>query len=409
MADASPRLSDPALPAVAVLLGPDAVGALQVAAGASGTSLGSVRPRQVTWWPGRSITVRYEALSESGAPLPQIVACAGSIPAGAAILEADDLRIGVWTLPNDPGLPGLASILDARTLRPMLQSVGVTASGISTRLRAYRPGRRAVVQVDTDRTRLFVKLGRPSAIRELHQTHRLLSQVLPVPESLGYDPELGILVMPAGVGLTLRETLDGAWATPQPAALEDLLVALPEPEAKGRSRSPIARLDSLTTLLRAVVPDQAARLDDLVGRIGLEGDDPTVPSHGDFHDGQLLVDGGRITGLLDVDTHGVGHPADDPATMLGHLESRRLHAPRPERVAALRDALVDLWSRRVDSQELRRRTSAVMLGLATGPFRVQQDGWPERVRDRILRADEVMADESPLIPITGSSHADPAQ
>lgn len=408
MTDVPARLYDPALPAVEVLLGPDALGPLQVALAASGKSLARIRPRQVTWWPGRSITVRYEALSDSGAPLPQIVACAGSIPDGAAILEADDLRIGVWTLPNDPGLPGLPSILDPRTLGPMLESVGVTASGISTRLRAYRPARRAVVQVDTDLRRLFVKLGRPKAIRELHLTHRLMSEVLPVPESLGYDPDLGILVMPSGVGHTLREVLDGALATPDPVALEDLLLALPEPVGTGRSRSPITRLDSLTTLLRAVVPDEAGRLEDLVGRIGPEGDGPTMPSHGDFHDGQLLIDGGRITGLLDVDTHGVGHPADDPATMLGHLESRRPHAPRPDRIAAMTSALVDVWCRRVDAGELRRRTSAVMLGLATGPFRVQQDGWPESVRDRIRRADEVMRDENPLIPTTGSSHARPA-
>jgi hypothetical protein len=214
MTDESARLDDPALPAVAVLLGPDALGPLQVALDAFGARLGRVQPRQVTWWPGRSITVRYEAVSESGASLPQIVACAGSIPEGAAVLEADDLRIGVWAMPNDPGLPGLASILDPRTLRPMLETVGITANEISTRLRAYRPGRRAVVQVDTDRARLYVKLGRPKAIRDLHETHRLMSAVLPVPESLGYDPDLGILVMPSGVGLTLRQTLDGAAQTP---------------------------------------------------------------------------------------------------------------------------------------------------------------------------------------------------
>ena len=409
MSDVSARLSDPALPAVEVLLGSEATGPLQAALAPTGTTLGRVVPRQVTWWPGRSITVRYEALSESGAVLPQIVACAGSIPEGAAILEADDLRIGVWTLPNDPGLPGLASILDPRTLLPMLRSLGVDADRISTRLRAYRPARRSVVQVDTDRSRLFVKLGRPRAIAELHQTHRLMSEMLPVPASLGFDPDLGILVMPSGVGRTLRETLDAGGELPDPGALDDLLRAVPPPVAAGRSRSPITRLEALTTLLRHVVPEQTARLEDLVGRIGPEGDFLAVPNHGDFHDGQLLVEGGRITGLLDVDTHGVGHPGDDPATMLGHLESRRPHAPRPDRIAEMSASLAGLWSRRVDPGELRRRTSAVMLGLATGPFRVQQAGWQQAVRDRIRRADEFMRDENPLTRVSGSSHRRPAQ
>lgn len=409
MTDDSARLHDPELPAVELLLGPEALEPLQAALSSSGTVLGGIRPRQVTWWPGRSITVRYEAHSASGESLPQIVACAGSIPDGAAILESSDLQIGVWTLPNDPGLPGLASILDPRTLGPMLQSLGVQATGISTRLRAYRPGRRAVVQVDTDRNRLFVKLGRPKLIGELHETHRLMSEVLPVPESLGYDPDLGILVMPSGAGRTLRETLDSDGVLPDPRSLDVLLSALPPPIGSGRLRSPIGRLDSLTNLLRHVVPDQTGLLEDLVGRIGPEADDASVPSHGDFHDGQLLVDGGRITGLLDVDTHGLGHPGDDPATMLGHLESRRPHAPRPDRIHDMAAALVDLWSRRVERHELRRRTSAVMLGLATGPFRVQQDGWPNSVRERIRRADEVMRHENPLIPISGSSHARSAE
>ena len=56
---------------------------------AENITLGRVRPRQVTWWPGRSITVRYEAQSESGGPLPQVVACAGSIPDGATILVVE--------------------------------------------------------------------------------------------------------------------------------------------------------------------------------------------------------------------------------------------------------------------------------------------------------------------------------
>src|SRR5690606_25896845 len=170
----------------------------------------------------------------------------------------------------------------------------------------------------------------------------------------------------------------------------ELLMAIPAPVGRPRSRSPITKLGSLSTLLAHVVPDQVGLLEDLVGRIGPEGDGLAVPVHGDFHDGQILVEAGAITGLLDVDTHGVGHPADDPATMLGHLESRSGHAPRPERIRSLVADLQDMWTSRVDGAELNRRESAVMLGLATGPFRVQQDDWPARVRERIHRAEQVL-------------------
>ena len=37
---------------------------------------------------------------------------------------------------------------------------------------------------------------------------------------------------------------------------------------------------------------------------------PVVPSHGDFYEANLLVDGGEITGLLDVDAVGPGFRRD---------------------------------------------------------------------------------------------------
>ena len=400
----SARLSDPDLPAVEVLLGPDAAGPLGTLLEAGGIEIGRFRPRQVTWWPRRSITVRYDVSSADGQRLPQIVACSGSIPPGATILEADGTQIGLWVLPADPDLPGLASILDPRTLRPMLESIGVPAARISARLRAYRPRRRAVVQVDTEHTRVYVKLGRPDAIRRLHETHQLLAQVLPVPLSLGFDPDLGLLVMPAGRGLTLREALDTRGELPAPRTLDGLLGPIPNPIGRGRARSPIDKLASLQRLLSRIVPDQTGRLEEIVGRIGPEAVEGEVPCHGDFHDGQLLVDGGVISGLLDVDTHGTGHPSNDPATMLGHLESRRPHAPQPDQIGHYAARLGAMWAARVDPWELVRRRSAVMLGLATGPFRVQQDGWPDQVRARIGRAGDALGHEKALIGLSEPSH-----
>ncbi|HSJ29464.1 MAG TPA: phosphotransferase [Acidimicrobiia bacterium] len=382
-----PPLHDPDLPAVEILLGSEARGPLEAVTAATGATVGSFRPRQVTWWPGRSITVRYTLQSEDGTPLPQVIVTAGSIPSGAARLEADDVTLGAWALPNDPGLPGLASVLDPRTIRPMLSDLGIQAERVAVQLRAYRPARRAVVQVDTERSRIFVKLGKPDAIRRLHDTHRLLAETLPVPDSLGYDPELGILVMPAGRGETLRHTLDLAGPVPEPPNLDALIRDLPAPLPGGKSRSPIGKLGSLVDLLRRLVPDQSDRLDSLVGGIGEDPDSARIPVHGDYHDGQLLVEEGVVTGLLDVDTHSLGHPADDPATMLGHLRSRAPHSPEPARVVGFAADLERLWADRLDRSDLTRRTAAVMLGLATGPFRVQADDWPAQVRRRIANAE----------------------
>lgn len=396
----STRLRDPALPAVETLLGPGAGAPLQALMG----PVADFRLRQVTWWPARSITTRYDVRTSDG--VSQVVACSGSIPDGAAILESGDVRLGLWKVPHDPALPGLASVLDERTLRPMLASIGLAADSLTTRLRAYRPARRAVVQVDTNQTRIFIKVGRPRDIRRLHETHQRLSQVLPVPMSLGYDGELGILVMPSGRGLTLRQALDSTGPLPPASIVASLVEGLPEPVDPDRTRSTISKVGSLADLLVRIVPDQASTIDRLVSDIGEEGAQSSVPIHGDFHDGQVLVEDGVITGLLDVDTHAFGHPADDPATMLGHLLSRRPHAPEPERIDQLVDQFASLWMPKFD--DLHRRTAAVMLGLATGPFRVQQDGWPRLVTERITRATRVLADENPLIGISGPSHARPS-
>jgi hypothetical protein len=410
MAFDQPRLEDPELPAVGILLGGEARHPLDALLAGFDTEVTEFRLRQVTWWPGRSITVRYAVATSAGDTGRQIVACSGSIPDGAAIVESDDVRIGLWILPHDPALPGLAPALDAGQLRAMLASIGRPTTKVASRLRAYRPGRRAVVQVETDTTRVFLKLGRPRSIAALHATHRLLADVLPVPTSLGYDPDLGLLAMPAGRGRTLRETLDAGGDVPSPGALDDLLRRIPPPATETRNRSPLTKLSSLAELLGRVVPDQRNRVEDIVGRVGSEtSQDEQVPNHGDFHDGQILVDDGRITGLLDVDTHGMGHSADDPARMLGHLQSRSPHAPRADRLDDYVSRLAAHWLSRCDARELVRRTAAVMLGLATGPFRVQEAQWPALVRERIGRAERALeSDENPLIAVSRRSHPRPA-
>jgi len=410
MASAPPCLDDPDLPAVGVLLGPGARGPLQAVLAQAGSKVDGIRPRQVTWWPGRSITVRYDVTTATGRRLPQIVACAGEIPDGVAVVASGEARIGFWALPHDPVLSGLAAALDPDSLRPMLASGGLITDRVSVRLRAYRPARRAVVQVDTDSVRVYLKTVPPASVARLHDTHRRMAGLLPVPMSFGFDPDLGILVMSSGRGRTLRETLDEGGQAPPPGELDALLASLPAPPAGSKTRSPINRLGSLTDLLGRIVPDQRGRIEDLVGRIGEEPAGDRVASHGDFHDGQILVEAGRVTGLLDVDTYGPGHLADDPATMLGHLGSRRPHAPRPEGIGSFTTDLRRHWLDRVDAWELTRRTAAVMLGLATGPFRVQQSDWPDRVRDRIARAEEMLVpDESPLIAVLRASHRRPAQ
>jgi Ser/Thr protein kinase RdoA (MazF antagonist) len=111
--------------------------------------------------------------------------------------------------------------------------------------------------------------------------------------------------------------------------------------------------------------------------------------HGDLHDGQLAVDAqGRITGMLDVDAVGPGERVDDLANLLGHLVSLELQAGHAGwQVRAWAHELYGVFVGEVDAAELDRRVAAVLLALATGPFRVQERAWRTAVRRRLALAE----------------------
>ena len=56
-----------------------------------------------------------------------------------------------------------------------------------------------------------------------------------------------------------------------------------------------------------------------------------VPVHGDFYEGQLLADDGRVTAVLDIDTAGPGERSDEWATLLAHLSALALEPPGGKR------------------------------------------------------------------------------
>lgn len=408
------RLRDDAIPAMADLLVADEVPEPLAAAFAPfGVTLRDAVARQVTWWPGSSLTVRYRATLEG--PLDgghDVVATTGDIPDGAVVVEAADQRVGVWTVPNDPALPGLASALDESVTAALLADLGVPGATTRPRLRAYRPGRRAVVEVATDGgPTVFLKVVPPSESRRLHRHHQALPSDLPVPASLGLDPERGIVALQGLPGRTLRSHLDDPTADlPDPAEIDGLLTRLPTPVDGAMARSPIQRLGAFMDLLGGILPEAAGRLGRIVDDIGPEGAPADVPVHGDFHAAQVLVGSGQVSGLLDLDAHGVGRSADDPSTMIGHLAIRQPgSAQHPDRVAGYAGRLLRLWDARVDPVDLRFRAAAVVSGLATGPFRVQHRSWPDRVAARVAIAERWVESarrvgEKGLIGASGPSH-----
>jgi hypothetical protein len=376
---------------VATLLGSSSPPPIEAAVASVGGRVTDGELLQVTWWPGAAITTRHR-VSITGGELDgtsTYVCVAGRIPEGALIVEGDTGRVGVWRVPHDPALPGLAPAMDHNRAGRLLEDIGGPPGTVDTRLVAYRPGRRAVVSVSGAQEGLYLKLVRPKKVEALHRSHRMLAGALPVPASHGFSTELGLIALQAVGGKTLRAVLeDQGQAVPSPAEIVDLSRRMPPPPDGQEAPSPIGRLIDTGQVLAAVAPELAARVDDVIGAIGPEPHDPDTPSHGDYYESQLLVEDGSVVGLLDVDTYGWGRPGDDAATMLGHLAVWSGMSSQPDRVSELGSLLIRIWDELVDPNDLRRRTAAVVLGLATGPFRVQSADWPQETADRISIAEQ---------------------
>jgi aminoglycoside phosphotransferase len=384
-ATTAPTDARPPTDHLALLSGHDAGGVLAAAAAAGGGTILTWRARDITHQPSRGVTVSYDAKvrwADGRSARETFAACTGDLPAGALHLDDGTDRVAVWRYPADPGLPGLAAANDPDAVAALLAELGLSDGPVRLTSRGYRPLRRAVIEAIGSRGRLFIKVVRPDRVEALHRRHRLLVAAgVPAPQSLGWTHD-GILVLQALPGRTLRQAI-GSAAAPSPEAIVELLDRLPVELADGhRHRSWLDRVVHYAAVVGASLPDQAERADHIARAIAAEaGRGPTVAVHGDFYESQLLVDGGRIRGLLDVDAARPGDRLDDLGCLLGHLSVlAQLDRRRARAINRLGARYLAGFERNVDPADLRYRTAAVVISLATGPHRVQERHWPATTR-----------------------------
>lgn len=384
---------DPGVPALEVLLGPDAPKVLSAVLSPVGGAVEDARPSQVRYLPGRSVTVQYRVAIRHGdgaVDKGMMVASSGlPTPEGTTVLESGDIRIAVWQFPNDPYLPGLVPASDPPRTAELLTRLGIPTDSVKIRTRAYRAGRRAVLQAGSEAGNIYIKVLRPGRIAALQQLHVELAPHLPIPQSLGWSKKLGIVAMQALGGRTLRHSLEnGVLELPSPEALNGLLDQFPKPSPDAKEvAGAYQRAADHARLLGAVLPMASGQLESIVtGVSGAGSDAPPVAVHGDYHASQVLIDAGRIVGLVDVDTAGVGQRADDLANIIGQLATIGSIAKNPAPIDEYRARLLDDFERRTDPALLRKRVAGVILGLATGPFRVQLRDWPEATLRRLALA-----------------------
>jgi hypothetical protein len=393
-------LRDDALPAMGAMLGPEAgemlAAALQIGAGRSLEA----RPAQVTWQPGRSLAVRYDARIRTPGGRdhvePVIAATGDGAPEGPVVLQRGAARVAVWRLADDPQLPGLAQVLNREGAGALLRSVGVQAGDAQPHLRAYRPGRRAVVELRAGRARLFAKVVRPERVAALQARHAQMSRALRVPRTHGWSPAHGLVLLEALGGVTLRAAFGDPRPVPEPAGIASLLERIPAPDDGAIAATPAEGVPGHIALLSRIRPERATELQAMQEALSRADGraERLVPVHGDLHEAQVLTDRGHISGLIDIDTVAMGRRSDDWASLLGHLIvwGDTMPPAVQQRVDAFASKAMALAERECDRAGLRLRIAAVALGLATGPFRVQSNAWPAETRRRIDLAQAWIAD-----------------
>lgn len=293
--------------------------------------------------------------------------------------DAPDVR--VWLHPADPHLPALAPVAFSDAAGALLARLGIEAVGVPE-LVVYRPGRRAVLRVATSLGSAWVKAVPPDRVAGIVDAHRSLGAAgIPVPVVRGYS-DRGLIVWDPATG---TPAADSAW-TPEGLVEEvDALrrgfaaVRLERPARTGLER----RRDWYAERLPAVLPpDQAEVAEAVVARARRGWRDPVEATvHGDLHFGQLFLAADlRISGVIDVDTAGVGAPGDDTSAFVAHAIASALltPAPRDQRLWELARLALTRWG----APGVPARTATHLLGHALGAAE-QGDG--ERAR-RLLSA-----------------------
>ncbi|WP_261623400.1 aminoglycoside phosphotransferase family protein [Nesterenkonia marinintestina] len=363
-----------------------------------GVAAAQLQVESVQHRPGAGVTGIYRVEAE-GAEAERLFLGATTEPVddragGVVVVDSPVGLLSVWRHPGDPALPGLHLAADPAAV--------ISEWGEGRALRrletvSYRPLRRAVILAEfDDGDRLYLKALRRGAAARLDHRHRMLAAAgLPVPVP-ARGPRAEVVALPDGGGLPLAEAFlaDGA-AGVDPGLFLDLLDGLPA-EVMDLSERPswTDRLPAYAAAASSALPECADRIRVLAGRIAAElpltEAGPLVPTHGDFYEANILMEGEAVGSLLDVDSLGPGRRIDDLACFLGHLavlpavDARYIHVPEAfARFAAA-------FSGAVDAHGLRLRSAAVALSLVAGARDGARPGWAREAEHRLDCAESIL-------------------
>jgi hypothetical protein len=370
--------------------------------GMSGPLTAALRPlglRPAAWIhlrshhrPGAGVSALYrvDAVPRSGAGRHtretvrlHVGATTANLPDAGSALRADlgGTTVRLWIHPRDPILSGLPWATNAEAVARDVFGADSDTARATLKLVAYRPLRRAVVRGAYQDAVAYLKVPQPHLAAGLRERlHLAAAAGLPVPPLLepasGTGPASdGVLVLGALPGRPLHQELRGAGPHRlDPAVLTGLLDRFPSgvlllPRRPAWSE----RILDYGAGAAVALPEGAERIarcaQGVAAVVSATDPGPLVPSHGDFHGGNMLGDGGgdlRITGMLDVDGMGPGHRVDDLACFVGHLAVLAALTPENAGLQGAAERCARSFARSAGPAALYSRSAGVALTLVAG-------------------------------------------
>lgn len=336
-------------------------------------------------------------------------------PGTVPLESADGERLSAWLYPADPALPALAPAVYPDTVRVILERLGLESTAVALDLLSYRPGKRAVLRTTTTTRTWYLKIVRPDRVEAICSRHSLWREEgVPAPDVVSWSPD-GLMVLAPlpgseAVGM-LDELGDPTGLVSAVAALAGRVALIPSDHPARPSLA--LRLDwyrdRLTQFAAGSEPLISEICDAIARRLASSAPNPrAVTVHGDLHLGQIFVDPGdrsRIVGVLDIDTAGLGDPADDAAALVAHLiasaelTDRAGRTERAARTRAVARAFQSSWTRAGDPG-FEGRARAIAATHLLGHCLSGSLG-----ADRCLAlASEMLLHESALTPVSLPSH-----
>ena len=265
----------------------------------------------------------------------------------------------VYLFPEDPGLLGLANMLDLKKVNKILGKPAHAFTEASWKMMSYREGKRCTLRYqfagDTE-----AYIGKMQNSIETVKSHdRLIwlwqhpDRRFNMPRPIAYDPDLGARWETFCPGISMEDALGRNKLEPLVSLITQQLINLHGFAIPGL---PAVTADKILTRIERkilrwmyfMVPESALRAEaiyeTLQQTIGWTENCPDVTLHGDFHIANFLLEDDNLV-FIDLDDLSTGNPSIDLALFASRLLLRNLHhGDRLAETAQIISTLPELYS-----------------------------------------------------------------